>query len=168
MSILQRYLACTNADQVTLIKAFCLQDTYFKTWQDNNPAARDRLAGLLYAMTESAGVRPQVRSSNPDIEASIRSGGADGYLFVINHEAATPEVEITLRELGFEIKKIIDLATGMSISFETGESPGLLCRWPWARLGCCTSSPPITSFCWKTPTVSRLGRALAVEVVPLR
>ncbi|MBN2308051.1 MAG: hypothetical protein JXR94_03720, partial [Candidatus Hydrogenedentes bacterium] len=39
---------------------FCVQDTYFKTWQDDNAAARAQLRGLFRAMTEHAGVRPHV------------------------------------------------------------------------------------------------------------
>lgn len=97
---------------------FCVQDTYFKTWQDDNPAAREQLSGLLLGMTGSIGVRPHVRSSNPDIEASVRAGNSDGYLFVINHEATMPETEISLRELGFDVDQIVDLADDKPIAFE--------------------------------------------------
>lgn len=105
---------------------FCLQDTYFRTWQDDKPAAREQLTGLLHAITEAAGVRPQVRSSNPDIEASVRAGATDGYLFVINHEAATPTVEIMLRELGFAIGQIVDAADGKPIPFENKQGTVVL------------------------------------------
>ena len=96
---------------------FCLQDTYFKTWQDDKPAAREQLAGLLHGMTEAAGVHPHVRSSNPDIEAAVRTGAAEAFLFVINHEAPMPETEICLRALGFEIGQIVDAANGQPIPF---------------------------------------------------
>ena len=98
---------------------FCLQDTYFKTWQDDKPAARDQLAGLLRAMTDAAGVRAHVRSSNPDIEASIRANATEGFLFVINHEAPSPDTVIRLADLDFEIGQIVDLADGRSVPFET-------------------------------------------------
>ena len=97
----------------------CCQDTYFKTWQDNKPAARDQLAGLLYRMTQAAGVQAHVRSSNPDIEASVRAKEAEGFSFVINHEAAQPDVVIRLADLGFEIGQIVDLANGQAVRFTT-------------------------------------------------
>jgi hypothetical protein len=100
---------------------FCCQDTYFKTWQDQKPAARDQLAGLLYQMTQAAGVRAHVRSSNPDIEASVRASGKEGFLFVINHEAPRPETTIRLGDLGFEIDRMIDLASGQPVQFAAGQ-----------------------------------------------
>jgi hypothetical protein len=98
---------------------FCSQDTYFRTWQDNKPAARDQLAGLLGRMTQAAGVQAHVRSSNPDIEASVRANGTEGFLFVINHEAARYEASIYLNDLGFEIGRIVDLANGQPVRFTT-------------------------------------------------
>lgn len=105
---------------------FCLQDTYFKTWQDDRPAARDQLAGLLKAMTQTAGVRARVRSSNPDIEASVRAGKTEGFLFVINHEATTPAAEISLCDLGFELGGIVDLADGKPVAFEMKQGAAVL------------------------------------------
>jgi hypothetical protein len=67
-------------------------------------------------MTEAAGVRPHVFSSNPEIEASVRANTAEGFLFVINHEAATPDTTIRLSDLGFDIGEVIDLTDGKSIS----------------------------------------------------
>jgi beta-galactosidase GanA len=96
---------------------FCCQDTYFRTWQDDKPATREQLAGLLYRMTSVAGVQAHVRSSNPDIEASVRANGTEGFLFVINHEAAQPDAAISLADLGFEIGRIVDLASGQSVRF---------------------------------------------------
>jgi hypothetical protein len=100
---------------------FCVQDTYFKTWQDQKPAAREQLAGMLHAMTKAAGVRAHVHSSNQDIEASVRANAAEGFLFVISHEAPTPDTAICLADLGFEIGKIVDLANGQAIPFTTAE-----------------------------------------------
>lgn len=89
---------------------FCLQDTYFKTWQDGNESARGQLRTLLLAMTQTAGIVPHVYSSNPDIEAALRAGRGDAYLFVINHEAASPDTIIRLADLGFDVASIVDLA----------------------------------------------------------
>lgn len=95
---------------------FCLQDTWFKTWQDPNPAAREQLRGLLRAMTEAAGIRSHVYSSNPDIEASLRANDREGFLFVINHEAASDATTVRVGDLPIEIGQIVDLATGQPVS----------------------------------------------------
>jgi hypothetical protein len=100
---------------------FCLQDTYFQAWQDDKPATRDQLAGLLRAMTDAAGVRAHVRSSNPDVEASVRANASEGVLFIINHEAASPHAVVSLSDLGFEIGRIVDLSDGMPVPFTTNE-----------------------------------------------
>ena len=105
---------------------FCCQDTYFKTWQDDKPAAREQLAGLFYRMTSAAGVEAHVRSSNPDIEASLRANAKEGFLFVINHEAAAPETTIRLTEPGFEIGQVVDLASGQSVRFTMQQGRGEL------------------------------------------
>jgi hypothetical protein len=97
---------------------FCLQDTYFRTWQDDNTAAREQLRGLLRAMTDAAGIRPHVRSSNSDIEAAIRANAGEGFLFVINHEAAVPETTVELADLDFDIGQITDMATGEDVVFK--------------------------------------------------
>lgn len=94
---------------------FCLQDTYFKMWQDNKPAAREQLAALLHAITNAAGVRAHVRSSNPDIEASVRANASQAFLFLINHEASSPDTTIQLADLDFRIAGIVDLADGQTI-----------------------------------------------------
>jgi hypothetical protein len=97
---------------------WCLQDTYFNAWQDDKPVARAQLVALLQAMTKSAGVRAHVRSSNEDIEASVRANQKEGFLFVINHEAPSPETVICLADLGFEIGRLVDLVDGRSVAFK--------------------------------------------------
>ena len=96
---------------------FCLQDTYFKTWQDNDETARGQLRGLIGTITETAGVRAHVYSTNPDIEASIRANQREGFLFVINHESQRENTTVRLADLGFEIKQITDLADGQPVTF---------------------------------------------------
>lgn len=91
---------------------FCVQDTYFKTWQDQDAAARAQLRALMAAVPQGAGIRPHVHSSNPDIEASIRANAQEGYLFVINHEAQSPETVVRLADIGFPVKQTIDLENG--------------------------------------------------------
>jgi len=96
---------------------FCLQDTYFKTWQDDDEAARAQLRGLLEAMVRTAGVRPHVHSTNPDIEAAIRANKREAFLFIINHETERPNTCVTVADLGFEIGVITDMADGRPIPF---------------------------------------------------
>ena len=102
----------------TFLLGFCLQDTYFKTWQDGDESARGQLRNLLRAITKEAGVRPHVYSSNPDIEASVRANGRGGFLFVINHESKDSETIVRLSDLGFTIKKIVDLADDRAVLFK--------------------------------------------------
>jgi len=100
---------------------FCLQDTYFKTWQDTNSEARTQLSGLLRSLTEHAGVRPHVWSSNPEIEAAVRTNKKGGFLFVINHEAERTDTLIRLADLDFTIGGIVDVETDKEVDF-TGKN----------------------------------------------
>ena len=102
--------------QVFLL-GFCLQDTYFKAWQDRNASTRSQLRRLIRAMTQSAGVRPHVYSTNPDIEASIRANDSEAFLFIINHEAQDPEATVHVADLDFEIATIVDLNDNRSVPF---------------------------------------------------
>ena len=88
---------------------FCLQDTYFNAWEQDNEAARSQLRGLIHAMTLEAGVHPHVYSSNPDIEAALRANDHEGFLFVINHEARNPDATIRVRDLEFKIDRVVNL-----------------------------------------------------------
>lgn len=103
---------------------FCVQDTYFKTWQDKNTAARGQLRALAAALPRRAGIIPRVCSSNPDIEASLRANVDEGYLFVINHEASSDETQVRLADLGWPINQIIDLDTGQPAAYaaQNGEA----------------------------------------------
>ncbi len=100
---------------------FCLQDTYFKTWEDENEAARTQLRQLLRAMTQDAGVQPHVCSTNPAIEAAVRANDKEGFLFVINHEAQEPQTSVQLRKVGFKIGKIVNLGDGEALSVDRTE-----------------------------------------------
>ncbi len=102
----------------TYLLGFCLQDTYFKTWQDDNAGAREALRALLSSCLRKTGVQPHVYSSNPDIEASLRANHREGFLFVINHEASQPETSIRLSALPFSIGRILDLADNAPVAFQ--------------------------------------------------
>ena len=100
---------------------FCVQDTYFRTWQREDVPARGQLQALLHAITEASGVRPHVRSSNPDIEAAIRASAQEGFLFIINHEAPVPETTVQLDDLDFDVRSISDMETGEEVAFQRNE-----------------------------------------------
>ncbi len=101
---------------------FCLQDTYFQAWEDNDRAARDQLRDLLRAMSLRSGVRPHVFSSNPDIEASVRANNREGFLFVINHESEDADTTIRLRDLDFSIGRIVNLEDGRPAAFSRDDA----------------------------------------------
>jgi len=96
---------------------FCLQDTYFKTWQDDDEDTRAQLRGLLGAITRATGVRPHVHSANPDIEAAVRANEREGFLFIINHETERPDTSVTVADLDFEIGAVTDMADGRPVPF---------------------------------------------------
>ena len=102
---------------------FCLQDTYFKTFQEDTPATREQLRALLKAMCDSAGIQARVYSSNPDIEAAIRTNEERAVLFVINHETENEDTSIRLADLPFKISRIVDVGNNESIQFN--QSNGL-------------------------------------------
>lgn len=97
---------------------FCAQDSYFQTWKENDSKSRDQLRDLLHELTESAGVRPHVYSSNADIEAALRINAKEGFLFVINHEAASDNTRVQLADLDYSVSEILDLADGRKVRFE--------------------------------------------------
>ncbi len=110
---------------------FCLQDTYFHTFEKENPAARAQLRALLRGMCAEAGVRPHVYSSNPDIEAVVRANERRAALFIINHETDRAETEVRLADLPFAIGRVVDLADGQDVPFSRdGEVVQLTTRAP--------------------------------------
>lgn len=111
--------------QVFLL-GFCTQDSYFQTWKDNDPESRNQLRDLMHRLTETAGVRAHVYSSNPGIEAALRANDKDGYLIVINHEAESPNTNVRLVGLDFVVGEIIDLADDAHVKFMQSGSEVLL------------------------------------------
>lgn len=98
---------------------FCVQDTYFKSWQDNDIASRVALRDLLHAITQKVKVQAHVHSSNADIEASIRANDHEGFLFVINHESPGDSTTVMVRDLDFDIARIISMSDDVPIPFKT-------------------------------------------------
>ena len=97
---------------------FCIQDTYFRTWKDNDINGRRNLRSLISAVFKDANISSHICSSNPDIEASIRTNKEQGYVFIINHEATDSMTTVTLHDLPFSVAKIIDIETEMPVAFE--------------------------------------------------
>ena len=96
---------------------FCLQDTYFQTWMDNDITSRTELQQLMHDVFASTGIVSRVYSSNPDMEAGVRLHGNEAYCFVINHEAENAITDVTLRDLGFEVGQIMDVEWGRTVDF---------------------------------------------------
>jgi hypothetical protein len=96
---------------------FCVQDSYFQTWKDNDAKSRDQLRDLLHRLTKTAGVHPHVYSSIPDFEAALRINAKEGYVFVINHEAGNDDETVQLAGLDFAVGEIVDLDDDNAVEF---------------------------------------------------
>jgi hypothetical protein len=101
----------------TYLLGFCVQDTYFQTYRDADSASRTQLGTLISDLFRDANVRPHIHSSNPDIEASVRANPTEGYIFLINHESAQPQATVRLADLGFKIKRVMDVESGEPVPF---------------------------------------------------
>lgn len=97
---------------------FCLQDTYFRTWKDSEPLAREQLYNLVSDVIKDSKVQSHIFSSNPEIEATIRANSREGYLFIINHEALRSETVVRLSDIGFQVRQIVDIDNGEQIVFK--------------------------------------------------
>jgi hypothetical protein len=97
---------------------FCIQDTYFGTWKNNDVAAREQLRSLISDVFMDSKIRSHIYSSNADIEASVRGNSEESYLFIINHEATDPETNVRLADLKFPVHKIVDVESGKAVEFK--------------------------------------------------
>jgi hypothetical protein len=52
------------------------------------------------------------------VEASVRAGAREAYLFVIDHEAPVKTTRIRLAELPFKIRRVTDIESGADVPFE--------------------------------------------------
>jgi hypothetical protein len=102
----------------TYLLGFCVQDTYFDTWKNDDEGARKQLRDLVSGIFEDAKIKSHIYSSNPDIEASVRANSSEGYLFVINHEAKDTNTTVRLADLDFKVGKIVDVETGKPLMFK--------------------------------------------------
>jgi hypothetical protein len=97
---------------------FCIQDTYFRTWKEGDSASREDLMRILGNVLHSTGVNSHIWSSNPGIEAAIRSNSHEGYLFIINHEENQPETQVKLRGLEFIPSQIVNIENELPVDFK--------------------------------------------------
>lgn len=101
----------------TFLLGFCMQDTYYETWKSQDLASRADLERLLWAATQSAGVSPRIRSSNPDIEACLRMNATSAYVLAINHEASDAKTHIEVSDPGFDVARILNLTEDREVKF---------------------------------------------------
>ncbi len=129
--------------QVFLL-GFCLLDTYFQTFENENLAARTQLRDLLHAMPAAAGIRSHVVSSNAEIEAALRANPQEGFLFLINHEGSDPATTVQIADLPFQLGTITDLESGEPVTFtrKDAHSVSLESSVPLGEVRLCLLSRP--------------------------
>jgi hypothetical protein len=103
----------------TYLLGFCLQDTYFRTWKDNDTKSRNDLMRIVSNVLHDTGVSSHISSSNPGIEATIRANSREGYLFIINHEESVPETLVKLNGLKFAPAQIVNVDNGQLVAFKS-------------------------------------------------
>jgi len=99
---------------------FCMQDTYFATWETGDAASRAALVRLLRDIAVSSGVVPSISSSNPQIEACLRANQHDAYVVVINHEADSPRTSVRIAQP--EVDRIFNLTESRSVELDRANS----------------------------------------------
>jgi len=97
---------------------FCLQDTYLQTFIDEDEIGRAELQSLVRQAFLKTGIQSSVYSTNPDVEVALRKGKSEAFALVINHEAENPTAVITLSDLGFKVRKVVDVQSGSEIKFK--------------------------------------------------
>lgn len=103
----------------TYLFGFCIQDTYFDSWKENDMAGRQQLKNLISDVLKDSKIQSHIYSSNPDIEASVRANKHEGYVFIINHEATDPKAKVSLADLEFPVRKIVDIESGKAVEFKS-------------------------------------------------
>ena len=97
---------------------FCMQDTYFEAWREQDGASRTALLGLMRSVVRAACVVANVSSSNPQVEVCLRANSGNGYLVVINHEAEDPKARVRIADLGFRVMRVDNLTDKLNLKFE--------------------------------------------------
>lgn len=103
-------LACNDSGNgKAYLFGFSMQDTAFLSWKDEDRASRRSLQQLLWRITQRSGALPSIRSTNPDIEVSLRANASDAYVLAINHEAEDANTRLSISEPEFPVSAISNL-----------------------------------------------------------
>jgi len=97
---------------------FCLQDTTYESYRSHNLPARQAISQLLSAMADQSGAHSHVHSSNPDVEAAVRTSAHDAIVIVVSHEAKDGNSHVWVQDLPFKASKIVDVASDKEIPFQ--------------------------------------------------
>lgn len=100
-----------------ILFGFCMQDTYFQACKTDDEATLNALYTHVHDTFAENGIISHVFSSNPEIEAGLRSSNEIAYLFVINHETCNGNSQVSLRQLPGKIAKVIDVETGCPMDY---------------------------------------------------
>lgn len=117
-----------------VLLGFCLQDTYYHACKTEDARSLQGLYGLVHNLFADLKIDAHVYSSNPDIEAGLRSNNKEAYVVVINHESTDAKTEITLKQLPAIPKQIIDLEGDKTIDFNSlAGSTSFKLQVPWGK-----------------------------------
>jgi hypothetical protein len=101
----------------TFLIGFCLQDTYFHACKTGDEETMQSLYHLIHGILQDVNIHAHIYSSNPDIEATLRSNEKEAFIFVINHESENPDTEIILHLPDSEVEEIRDIESNKPIRF---------------------------------------------------
>ena len=101
---------------VTLF-GFCMQDTYFQACKTDDQVTLDALYNWVRNAFAENGITSHVYSSNPDVEAGLRSSDKVAYLFVVNHETQLGDSKVALRQLPGKVAKVLDVETDCPVAY---------------------------------------------------
>jgi len=64
--------------------------------------------------------RHRHRTARPfSLEDTVRANSSEGYVFIINHEAADPKTTVRLGDLKFRVGRMEDVESGKSVDFKS-------------------------------------------------
>lgn len=101
----------------TYLFGFSMQESFFRTYQAGDASSRRQLLQLIREIFQESKIRAHVRTSEADVEATIRANAEEGYLFLINHEAPDAQVKVEISDLDFRVVQARDLASGQPVPF---------------------------------------------------
>lgn len=100
-----------------ILFGFCMQDTYFQACKTEDQTTLNALYNQVHNVFAESGIVSHVYSSNPELEAGLRSSCETAYLFIINHEAQNGNSQVALRQLPGKVVKVIDVESGCPVVY---------------------------------------------------